>query len=186
MGMDEYPGIRRLTDVELHRLRVVEVGGKWYVLLEEGSLIPIPGARFMKVSEFAKDRVRTTRRYGPWVELDGVTAREDPGLLRWCRQHCKGELPSGAFRFSPKEWNQHSEDFLSIPYLPERDHPDPSIRKLAEAELFRRIAERQMRLSRNRRDKLVRTATEEGHSRRTLARLLDVSPARIQQLVRDE
>jgi len=184
--MDEYPGIRRLTDVELHGLRVVEVGGKWYVLLEEGSLISIPGARSMKVNEFAKDGVRTTRRYGPWVELDAVTAREDPGLLRWCRKHCKGELPSGTFRFSPKEWDQQSEDFLSIPYLPERDHSDPSIRKLAEAELFRRIAERQMRLSRDRRDRLVRSATEEGHSRRDLAKLLDVSFARIQQLVRDK
>jgi transposase len=43
-----------------------------------------------------------------------------------------------------------------------------------------------MRLSRDRRNKLVRSATEEGHSRRDLAKLLDVSFARIQQLVRDE
>jgi hypothetical protein len=184
--MSGYPSVTRLSDTELHGLRVVEAGGRWNLLLEEGSLIPIPGARYMKVNEFAKDGVRKTRRYGPWIEVDGTIAREDPELLRWCRQNCKGELPSGTFRFSPREWDERSEDFLPIPFLPERDHPDPTIRKLAEAELFRRIAEHQMRASRDRRDRLVRTATKDGWSRRDLAKLLDISFARIQQLVRDE
>jgi len=161
----------------------MEVAGCWYVHLREGVRIPIPGARFMKVKEFARGRTRTTQRYGSWIELDRYTAHSDPDLLRWCRRNCNSELPSGTFRFSPREWDRRAEDFLSTPYFPEFDHPSPLVRELAEAELFRRIAEHQLHLNRDRRDELVRASSDEGHSRRELAELLGISFGRVQQLV---
>ena len=140
----------------------------------------------MKVKEFARGRIRTMQRYGWWVELDKYTAHSDPDLLHWCRRHCNSELPSGTFRFSPKDWDHQAEDFISVPFFPELDHPNPLIRELAEAELFRRIAQYQLRLNREERDDLVRVASSEGHSRRELADLLGISFGRVQQLVNGE
>ncbi|HET7417160.1 MAG TPA: hypothetical protein VFJ61_06020 [Solirubrobacterales bacterium] len=168
---------------ELHGQPVVERDGDWYVLLGEGDPVPIPGARLMKVQEMVGHRTRTTERYGLWIEIDRETAHSDPDLLRWCRRHCNSELPSGTFRFSPRIWDRRSQDFLPVPYFPELDHPDSLIRELAGIELFRRIAEQQLRWNRQQRDELIRITSEEGHSRRNLARLLGISPGRVQQLV---
>ena len=168
---------------ELHGFPVVERDDRWYVYLAEGSRIPIPGSRFMKVKELVRGRTPTTQRYGQWIELDRYTAHSDADLLRWCRRNCNSELPSGTFRFSPREWDQRAEECLSIPFFPELDHPSPLVRDLARAELFRRIAEHQLRLNQDRRDELIRASSDEGHSRRELADLLGISFGRVQQLV---
>jgi len=171
---------------ELHGRPVVKVDDRWFVYLAEGSMIPIPGARFMKVEKFVRGRTRMTQRYGSWIELDRDTAHSDADLLRWCRGNCNSELPSGTFRFSPREWDRRAEDCLSTPFFPELDDPSPLLRELARAELFRRIAEHQLRMNRERRDELVRASSREGHSRRELAELLGISFGRVQQLVHQD
>lgn len=140
----------------------------------------------MTVKEMVGGQIRMTQRYGQWVEIDREVAHSDSALLHWCRRYCNSELPSGTFRFSPKDWSEQCGTFLSTPFFPELDHPSPLIRELAEAELFRRIAEHQLRLNRDRRDELVRASSEEGHSRRELADLLGISFGRVQQLVQQD
>lgn len=184
--MAEGPISSQISRKTLHGFPTVEADDSWYILLSEGSRIPIPGARYMKVKEFTRGRIRTTQRSGWWVELSKYTAHSNPDLLHWCRRHCNSELPSGNFRFSPKDWDRQAEDFISVPYFPELDHPNPLIRELAEAELFRRIAEHQLSLNREERDDLVRGASGEGYSRRELADLLGISFGRVQQVVNEE
>lgn len=165
-------------------MSLVEWGGSWY---EEafggGHLIEIPGVRPMKVWEMVGGRFRTTRRYGEWIEVDRRTAGLHHDLLRWCRRRCNSELPSGTFRFSPKDWERYREEPLATPFVPELDHPSATIRELARLERERRQVEQEAATARRRRDELVREASAEGHSRREVAHILGVSFGRVQQLV---
>jgi hypothetical protein len=138
----------------------------------------------MTVKERIGRRVRRTRRYGDWIEVDKDVASLHSDVLIWCRRHCNSELPSGTFRISPQIWEERSGDSIDYPYVPEFDDPSDTIRRLAGAERLRRSAETGLRIATIQRHELVKKAGEEGHSRRRLARLLGLSFSRIQQLTR--
>jgi hypothetical protein len=165
-------------------MRLVEWEGQWYEEHPLGQLVLIPGVRPMKVKELVGQRTRRTWRSGEWIEIDRAMAHTNSELLTWCRRCCNSELPSGAFRFAPKDWQRHSEDSLSIPFVPELDHPSEMVQDLAAAERTRRRLEQELLAARNRRDELVRKASAGGHSRREVAEVLGISFGRIQQLVR--
>jgi hypothetical protein len=144
--------------------------------------VPIPGARDMTVGEMIGDRLRWTRRYGEWIEIDKETASIHADVLTWCLRNCNSQLPSGTFRIAPRVWDARAEDGISYPYIPALDDPSATIRDLAEAELFRRQIEVSFTKATATRTELIRRAGAEGHSRRRLARLLGLSFGRIQQL----
>lgn len=138
----------------------------------------------MTVGEMIGDRVRRTRRYGEWIEIDIETASIHPDVLTWCRRHCNSQLPSGTFRIAPQVWEAQVDGGINYPYIPAIDDPSATIRELAEAELFRRQIEVTFMKATATRTELIRRAGAEGHSRRRLARLLGLSFGRVQQLTR--
>jgi hypothetical protein len=174
-------------DGEPTELDLVLIDGIWCEASspERDPPIPIPGARSMTVAELVADRFRTERRSGVWIELRRDVAHAHPELLEWCRRRCNTELPAGGFRFAPRTWEDHSRDELTVPFVPELDDPDAVIRRLAMVERFRRRAEQDQRIFRQDRRQLVQDASETGHSRRELARLLGISFGRVQQLVEE-
>jgi DNA-directed RNA polymerase specialized sigma24 family protein len=191
--LDEAPlQARRLTRRPIgaefgEAIELIEWGDRWYEeAYDGGPLIEIPGVRPMTVRETVGDRLRKTQRYGEWIELDRRTSRLDPALLKWCRRHCNDELRSGTFRFSPKDWEKYGSDELPIPFVPELDHPDRTMRELARLERERRHLEQRLTTVRRRRDELVRAASVAGRSRREVARLAGISFGRVQQLLQSD
>ena len=165
-------------------VELINWGDRWYERASDGGpLIEIPGARLMTVREKVRERFRKTRRYGEWIEIDRETAHLHRDLLKWCRRRCNIELPSGTFRFSPKDWERYRDDPLLIPFVPELDHPSQALRSLARLERERRQVEQTLTAIRRRRDELLREASSGGHSRREIASVLGISFGRVQQIV---
>jgi hypothetical protein len=160
--------------------------GVWYEVPEVSGTdvrVPLPGAHDATVAEFLGADVRTVRHYGEWIEVSGDAAARDPTVQRWCRRYANSELGNGAFRFRPSVWGERSGDPLELPYIPEFDHPDPAIRRLAVAETEHRRAVLRLAVAERERRAAVQAASAQGHSRRSLAALVGLSFARIQQLV---
>lgn len=147
-----------------------------------GAGVPLPGARYMTVRERIGNRAREVSRYGRWIEIDKLTASIHADVLTWCRKYCNSELPSGAFRIAPRVWAAHADEAIDYPYVPELDDPSQTIRQLSQVERLRRGAELDLRSAVRKRHDLIRTAGEEGHSRRTIGDLLGLSFGRVQQL----
>jgi hypothetical protein len=183
------PKNRRITRKYLDRfgapteMRLERIEGAWATQGVEAASVQVPGARPMTVREFVAGRIRETRRYGSWVEINRDVAGAHPELLNWCRQRCNSELPAGGFRFAPRDWENFADDELTLPFVPEIDASDPTVRQLAEIERSKRELEQDLRLVRDRHRALVREASSAGYSRRSLAELLGISFGRIQQLV---
>jgi hypothetical protein len=165
------------------QIGLIEWAGHWYEQLGDSPLmVPVPGARAMTVRELVGDRLRRTKRYGEWIEIDRETASLIAELRHWCRRHCNSELPSGTLRFAPKDWDKRCNDPMPLPYVPEFDHPSEVVRGLIATERRRRGAEHALKFVQDGRDRLVREATRSGHSRRELAKVLGISFARVQQI----
>ena len=139
----------------------------------------------MTIKEYVGATARRIHRLGEWVEIPADVARSDPGLLRWCRRHANSELRSGAFRFAPRDWDRSGGDELNLPFLPEFDHADDVIRRLAAVEAKHRDVEFRLRRLANLRREAIAHATFKGYSRRNLGQLVGLSYARIQQLLAD-
>jgi hypothetical protein len=138
----------------------------------------------MTVRERIGNRVRRASRYGDWFEIDKHTASIHADVLTWCRKHCNSGLPSGTFRIPPRIWHERADDKIDYPYVPELDDPSETIRQLAQTERLRRGAEADLHKATARRHELIQRAGREGHSRRKLGRLLDLSFGRVQQLTK--
>lgn len=127
------------SDDVTETLEIVRYGGSWcYRLGPDDRLIKLPGARDFTVAEFVSGHVRRTQRYGEWIELGAEVAGAAEPLLTWCRRHCNSQLPAGGFRFAPATWKARSSDALPVPFIPEFDHPDQTLRVLAATERRRR------------------------------------------------
>lgn len=166
-------------------LQLVEVDGVWHCLPPAPTVasIPVPGVRQITVGEAVAGRIRRTERYGSWIEISREVAHARSELLDWCRRYSNSELKSGGFRFHPSDWEAHSKELLSLPFVPEIDDPDEQIRALAGVERERREVEAELSALREARVELLKGASAVGHSRRSLADLLDVSFGRVQQLI---
>jgi DNA-directed RNA polymerase specialized sigma24 family protein len=148
-----------------------------------GLRVPVPGARDMTVGEYVGDRIRHAQRYGRWIEIPRDVAHENDELRSWCRRHCNSELPSGDFRFPAARWQELSRASIGrLPFIPQFDHPDTRIRKLAEYEFNRRVAEGLFSHWNAERQKAVRDAVAAGHTLREIARLLGISFGRVRQI----
>jgi hypothetical protein len=169
-------------------IKVQRRSGKWGELVEIDTgrrWLASPGARGMTIAEYVGPSAQRIRRYGEWLQIPADVARSHAVLLEWCRRHANSELQSGAFRLAPNEWETHSGDELDLPFLPEFDHPEEAIRHLAAVEAKHRDLELRLRLVADLRRKAIAGATSNGHSRRSLSRLIGLSYARIQQLLTD-
>ena len=80
-------------------------------------------------------------------------------------------------------WAARGAEELDLPFLPEFDHPDKTIRDLAGIEAWRRDVALTLEVVVDQRRDAVAAAAAAGHSRRSLGRLLDLSYARVQQLI---
>jgi hypothetical protein len=158
----------------------------WHEELPGGHTIPLAGARDITVAEFTRGHERRVHRYGEWVELRKDVAHAHPELLTWCRRRCNSELPSGGFRFSPKDWDRYSAERLSLPFIPEFDDPNPLLREIAAAERRRRHAQRWVQDARAHRDDAIRAAAKAGYSRRAIGKLVGLTFGRVQQIVTAE
>ena len=173
----------RLPDKQLERIDVVRSHGVWHQRMGARQwLIPLPGARDFTVAEFVGERYRRTHRYGEWLEISRDVAQSAPPFLQWCQRNANSELPSGGFRFHPGSWSTRCQDPLPLPFLPEFDHQDPTIRTLAGTERERRILQHRLKALAGERQQAIRAAVDAGYSRRTIAKLLGISFARVQQL----
>lgn len=177
--------VRDLRSVEF---KVQQRSGEWGELVDIDTA-PVwfasPGARRITIAEYIGPALQRIRRYCEWVEIPADVARSHAALLRWCRHHANSELPSGAFRLAPKDWDGNSDDELDLPFLPEFDHPEETIRHLAAVEAKHRDLEVRLRHVADLRRKAIAAATHVGHSRRSLGRLIGLSYARIHQLLTD-
>jgi hypothetical protein len=173
------------SDDVTETLEIVRYEGSWcYRLAPDDGLIKLPGSRDFTVAEFVGGQIRRTHRYGEWIELGPEVAGAAEPLLTWCRRHCNSQLPAGGFRFAPATWKARSSDALPVPFIPEFDHPDQTLRALAATERRRRTLASALTGADEVRRQQIRAAAEAGHSRRALATLLGLSFARVQQLVR--
>lgn len=175
-------------DSKSTEIKVDQRSGEWGELVEiDTGLVWLasPGARRITIAEYVGPSARRIRRYGEWVEIPADVARSHAALLQWCRRYANCELPSGAFRLAPKEWGRRGGDELDLPFLPEFDAPDESIRHLAAVEAKHRDLELRLRRVADQRRRAIAAATFAGHSRRSLGRLVGLSYTRIQQLVTD-
>ena len=173
-------------DLQSVEIQVEKRNGEWGELVDidaGAAWLPSPGARPITIAEYVGPAAQRIRRYGEWVEIPPDVARSQAALLRWCRHHANSELPSGAIRLAPKDWERHSGDELDLPFLPEFDHPEEAIRHLAAVEAKHRDVELRLRRVADLRRKAIAAATSTGHSRRSLGRLIGLSYARIQQLL---
>jgi hypothetical protein len=166
-------------------VELIELRGVWQILPSDPGLdpMPIPGGRQMTVREAVGGRIRESHRYGHWIEIMRETAHAHPELLEWCQRRSNSELKKGGFRFAPRAWRLHAEDALSLPFVPEIDEEDETLRRLAGVERRRRETAARLEELRETRAELVVEASRKGHSRRRLAEFLGVSFGRIQQLV---
>jgi hypothetical protein len=180
----EPPLLRVVTLADqLERIAILRSNGVWHQSLDpNGWLIALPGARDFTAAEFVAGRYRRTQRYGEWLEISREVAQSPPQFLQWCQRYANSELPSGGFRFHPAAWAKHSQDPLPIPFIPEFDHLDGTIRSLAATERARRIAQYQLDLLMRKRGHEIIVAARAGYSRRRIAALLGISFARVQQL----
>jgi hypothetical protein len=174
------------AEKEITVVRRYRRSGAWGELLDPvdpATWIPIPGARDVTVGEYVGSGARRIQRYGEWIEIRADLASSDPALHRWCRQHANSELPSGALRLAPAVWKERRGDELELPFIPEFDHPDESIRTLAGIEAWRREVAFHLGIVVELRRGAVAEAARAGHSRRDIGRLVDLSFARVQQIV---
>jgi len=127
------------TEEGKHHLTIVRHRGTWCQQLPEGRLVPLPGVRDFTVAEYVGNRTRTTHRYGEWIEVPAEVADSVEPLKSWCLRVCNSQLPAGGFRFAPAIWRDRSSDALAVPFVPEFDHPDHTIRALTATERRHRV-----------------------------------------------
>ncbi|MDP8909247.1 MAG: hypothetical protein M3N47_09075 [Chloroflexota bacterium] len=169
-------------------IKVQQRRGEWGELVEiddDSVWLASPGARRVTIAEYVGPDARRIQRLGVWVEIPADVARSDVALLRWCRRNANSELPSGAFRLTSRDWERRGGDELDLPFLPEFDHAEDVIRQLAAVEAKHRDLDLRLRRVADLRRKAIAAATSNGHSRRSLGRLIGLSYARIQQLLAD-
>lgn len=160
--------------------------GGWEELLDRsdpGSWIASPGARNITIEEYVGTAARHVRHYGNWIEIRKDVASSDPQLLLWCRRHANSELRSGALRLKPDVWERRRREEIDLPFIPEFDHPDREIRALAGTEAGRRRLAFLTEQVAERHRVEVLAASQAGHSRRSLGRLLGLSFGRVQQII---
>lgn len=138
------------------------------------------GQRLFTIGEYVGARLHRERRYGEWCLITHEVADADPPVKLWCLEHADDSTTRRGHRFRPETWAAVRAEVVAVPFIPEFDHPLGRVRSLAWAERDRRAAAIELKSAELRRDRFLARAPL---SRRDAATLLDLSPARVQQLI---
>jgi hypothetical protein len=147
------------------------------------SPLTVHGGRNARAAELIGSDARHFSKMGEWVEVPRDVAEANSAVRRWCLAHSNSESPTGGFVFEKKAYALAGREFLPLPFLPEHHDPRREVRRLARTERLLRSARVEVEHLEAQRAWELCGAAEAGLSRRELAQIVGLSPARVQQLV---
>lgn len=166
-------------------LEVEDVDGIWWMSLDGGPEVEIPGGRSWTVDGWTAGRRKTRDRYGErWLVISRAVAEGLEPLRDWCRIHAESSIIAEGFWLRARTWSERREDGLPLPWIPEFDASRLELRRVARAEREHREMIAMAKFLAEERRQAVAEAVGRGRSRRDIAAVIGLSVARVQQIIK--